>query len=1131
MNSNFSFLLAEWPELAQEARKAEAYARHDPRTALFYARRTVEAMTQWIYTAEGLAKPYKADFSSLLHEPAFKQAVDANVWTKVNVLRKAGNHAVHDAQPPAATTAQFIVQELFHCCYWLARTYTRAQANVPSPALRFDAALLTPSSSATAPATAEDLAKLAKDLEAKDSQLAKAAEAAADLEAQIGELQQQVAAAKARNEQVPDTHDYDEALTRRHLIDLELRWAGWTLDKDDDREFRVDTMPTADGRLTGTGYVDYVLWGEDGLPLAVIEAKRTTKDPHVGKQQAKLYADALERRFSRRPVVYYTNGYRHWLWDDALYPERGVAGFHTRDELQLMVDRRETRRPLAGAPIDNAIVERAYQHQAIRAVTEAFETNRERKALIVMATGTGKTRTVVALAKLLQDANWAKRVLFLADRVALVKQARDAFKAHLPGSAPSLLGVDDSPESRVHVATYPTMMNLINERSDDGAAQQGFGVGHYDLVVIDEAHRSVYQKYRAIFEYFDSFLVGLTATPQAEVDRNTYSLFDIEDNVPTFAYELAEAIAAGYLVPPRAVPVPLKFPTRGIRYEELSEDEKDQWDSLEWDEDGEIPDEVDPAVVNSWLFNTDTVNKVLETLMERGHKVEGGDRIGKTIIFAKNNRHAEFIAAQFDKNYPQFAGRVTRVITYQTEYAGTLIDEFAKKDGDLRIAISVDMLDTGIDVPEVVNLVFFKPVRSKTKFWQMVGRGTRLCPDLYGPGQDKKDFFIFDVCGNVEFFNAGMDGNEGSLGRSLAESLFASRVALLRTTAGAGFADDDPLRLDLAHGLQGQVARLPHHNFLVRRHLQQVERYSRPERWQDLSEADESELVRTLAKVAGLGMEGNDSEEAKRFDLLMLKAELASFDGVAAVESYRGPVQEIAGALRDQSNIPAIAAQVPTLEALLDPHEWESVDVHWLESARRKLRGLVHLIEKKRRKVVYTNFEDELGDVREVQLGGVASSIGDFERYREKARQYLRAHLDSATIQRLRRNRPLTELDLEELERMLTESGAGSEEDLARAREQGLGDFVRSLVGLERESVEEALNEFIADSSLTAQQLDFLRLIVDQLCENGSVSVRALYEAPFSDLAPAGPDELFGEDRVERLISAISRLDASMKAS
>mgnify|MGYP002661899090 FL=1 len=480
--------------------------------------------------------------------------------------------------------------------------------------------------------------------------------------------------------------------------------------------------------------MDYVLWGGE-RPLAIGEAERTRRSAQEGQQQARLYADCLEKSTGHRPVIYGTNGYEHWMWDDTTSPPRPVQGFHTRDELELMAQRRTTRKPLANLPIAAGIVERHYQQRAIRRIAETFERDQHRKALVVMATGAGKTRTVIALVDLLMRANWAKRVLFLADRVALVNQAVNAFKAHLPDAAPVNLVTDRATEGRVYVSTYPTMMGLINEGA--GGKQRRFGVGHFDLIVVDEAHRSIYQKYRAIFSYFDALLVGLTATPKDEIDRNTYSLFDLESGVPTDAYGLDDAIAEGYLAPPRAVSVPLKFQREGIRYNDLSDDEKDQWDALEWDEEGgEAPDEVSAEAVNQWLFNTDTVEKMLALLRERGHKVAGGDRLGKTIIFAKNQRHAEFIQERFDVNYPDRKGVFARVITFKTEYVQSLIDDFSKKNDAPHIAISVDMLDTGIDVPEVVNLVFFKIVRSKAKFWQMVGRGTRWCKELFGPGQD-----------------------------------------------------------------------------------------------------------------------------------------------------------------------------------------------------------------------------------------------------------------------------------------------------------------------------------------------------------------------------------------------------------
>lgn len=1128
VQSNFAFMLAQWPDLAQRARKAEQFAYIDPRTSMMYARHTAEHVVDWVYHNEpSIPRPYQTDFNGLTNQHEFKALVGTTVSNKLNAIRKAGNTAVHGKSDPSVVDAQFAVAELFHICYWLVRTYTIVPANLPITGLRFNPELLKPrlktGQPTPKPASSDETNKLAEELAAKDQALAdlraEAEQESAELQRQNDLLTAQLQAAKKANQTIPDLHDYDEANTRDYLIDKDLHDAGWPLEHQEDREFMVTGMPNAGG----LGYVDYVLWGADGMPLAVVEAKRTTKDAHTGKQQAKLYADCLEQKFGRRPVIYYTNGYEHWLWDDAKYPERRVQGFHTRDQLELMISRRITRRRLAGEPIDNSIVERGYQHGAIRAVTETFEAT-SRKSLLVMATGTGKTRTAVALSKLLMDANWAKRVLFLADRVALVEQAAKAFKTHLPGSAPTILGQDDA-ESRVNLATYPTIMNMIVGDSKDSAGVPKFGIGHYDLIIVDEAHRSIYQKYRAIFDYFDSLLVGLTATPQSEVDRNTYSMFDIEDDVPTFAYELDEAIDAGYLVPPRVVPVPLKFPYEGIRYDDLPDAEKEQWDELEWDAEGEIPDTVDPAVVNSWLFNTDTVNKALEVLMTHGHKVAGGDRLGKTIIFAKNNNHANFIAAQFDKNYPHLKGHFDRVITYQESYAPSLIEAFGRKEDNPHIAVSVDMLDTGIDVPEVVNLVFFKMVRSKTKFWQMVGRGTRLCADLYGPGEDKKDFFIFDLCRNAEFFNAGMTGNEGSTGRSLSEATFAVRAKLLRSARGAG---SSSLVTDLIHKLSGQVSLLPSANFLVKPHRQAIEKYAVPEGWAALSESDVAELESGLARIAGLGMVA-EKEEAKRFDLIVLNAQLASLEDPGSLGAYRRKIQDIAAALADQPNNPAIAPILALLEQIADNHEWESVSVEWLESVRRQLRGLVHLIEKKKRNVVYTNFTDELGELVEISLNGVHSGINDFKRYRQKVQVYLRAHLDLATLQRLRRNKPLTDLDLSELERILESSGAGSAEDLARARSEGLAHFVRALVGLDRAAVEEALSEFIAGSTLSAAQLDFLSVLTTQLSENGSVPIGALYNSPYSELAPTGPDELFGDATLDRLELVLRAFDDGLR--
>jgi type I restriction enzyme R subunit len=768
--SHFAFLDAEWPDLVPEARKAELLAQTDPRTSCFYARRVLELAVSWLYRSDrSLKTPYDDSLSALIHTPEFRTLVGQPLLTKAKLIKELGNRAVHSQKRIMVQDAVTAVRELFHFTYWLARTYGRQGR--PAPGLVFHPEAL-PKTSPVPPQTLSQVQGLEQQLATKDKELAEAAARHLALDAELERLRGEIATAKHENARVADTHDYNEAQTRDAFIDLLLREAGWALDKNEDREFRVTGMPNN----RGEGSVDYVLWGDDGKLLALIEAKRTKRDPREGQRQAELYANCLEQQFGQRPIIFYSNGYEHWMWDDRRYLPRPVQGFLKKDELEVALQRRHSRLPLKDAEINAGIVERFYQSRAIRRISEAFEKDNDRKALVVMATGAGKIRTVIALSDLLMRCNWVKRVLFLADRVALVNQAVKAFKAHLPTAAPVNLITEKATEGRVYPSTYPTMMGLIDDTAD---AQRRFGAGHFDLIIIDEAHRSVYQKYRAIFDYFDSLLVGLTATPKDEIDRNTYGLFELETGVPTDAYGLEDAVRDKFLVPPKAVSVPLKFQREGIRYEDLSEDEKDRWDALEWDEEGNVPDAVGAEAINRWLFNIDTVDKVLEQLMTRGQTVAGGDRIGKIIIFAKNHEHAVFIQGRFDANYPHLKGHFARAIDFKTEYAQSLIDDFSSAEKAPHIAISIDMLDTGIDVPEIVNLVFFKIVRSKTKFWQMIGRGTRLRPDLFGPGQDKKFFYVFDYCQNLEFFSQNPDVTDGATGASLSMRLFTTRLSLI----------------------------------------------------------------------------------------------------------------------------------------------------------------------------------------------------------------------------------------------------------------------------------------------------------------------------------------------------------------
>ena len=1128
--TNFAFLKSVgWPETHADCARAESYALSDPRSACFYSRRASEHLVDYLYDVLGLPVPYQNDLSARINDAGFKAKAGMGIATKLNLIRKLGNHAVHDQKPIPPRAALDALRELHHVMVWAAFHYSAQPQAVPMKSV-FDPAL----AKKAAPLTRDEVAALAQKFAAQDAAHAKALaakdEAVAARDAEIAALRAQIKAAQAAN-QAKDERDYSEAETRDTFIDVLLAEAGWPLAEGKDREFEVTGMPPNNGK----GYVDYVLWGDDGLPLALVEAKNTAKSPQIGQQQGKLYADCLQAQFGRRPVIFFTNGYEHWLWDDAGgYPPREVQGFYTRNELELLIHRRHARKALSEVVIDSKIVERHYQHHAIRAIDDAFSA-KQRQALLVMATGSGKTRTVIALVKQLMEAGWVKSVLFLADRTALVNQAANAFKAHLPDATTVNLVTEKVADGRVYVCTYPTMMNLIN---DTDGGKRLFGPGYFDLVVIDEAHRSVYQKYRAIFSWFDSLLVGLTATPKDEVDFNTYRLFNLEDGVPTDAYGLDDAVKEGFLVPAVGVSVGSPLLRQGLKYDQLSEDEKDKWDDLEWGEDGP-PEEVSSEEVNRVLFNEQTVDKVLGLLMDKGHKVCDGDRLGKTIIFAKNQRHAEFIQQRFDIQYPEHAGVFARVITHGVSYAQRLIDDFSQPDKAPHIAISVDMLDTGIDVPEVVNLVFFKPVRSKTKFWQMVGRGTRLRPDLYGPGKNKANFYIFDFCGNLEFFSQDVPGSEGSLQKSLNQRLFETRLGLIteldtrhkpdgtEPPEGSGAETEPGLRFDTARQLHTAVAGMVLDNFLVRPHRKLVEHYSQWSAWTPMTIETADEVAQNLA---GLPTTVKDSDEdAKRFDLLILRRQLADLQGdTGTADRLRQQVQEITTGLLGQIAIPAVAAQAELLEEVASDQWWIDVTLPMLESARRRLRGLPQFLDKTKKNIVYTSFQDELSNPVRIDLPEFAPGY-DPERFKAKAAAYLKAHQDHVALQRLRRNKPLTPDDLVSLEQMLIDSGAGDEHAVAKAKEEslGLGLFVRSLVGLDRQAALEAFADYLDGTKFNANQIHFINTIVGELTEQGVVEVKRLYESPYTDRAATGPDSIFTEAQVDNIVRILDTVRAN----
>lgn len=1145
--SNFKFLRAEFESLYDPAVGAEQLVYSDPRAACMRTRHALEQAVHWLYEHDlTLRLPYDDSLGVLLTQPAFEALVPPQIRQKTRLIQKLGNRAVHGSAPIRHGDSLHLVRELFHVMYWLARTFTRTsdpkslvadwdEKRIPHLVNADQAVAFTRDELKKQEAQfKERLQAQTAQIEAREKQIAVVAATSAEYEARLAQLdaelaraRAELATAKAANIAVPDTHDYSEAETRKRFIDVLLREAGWVEGDSMGVEVPLVGMPNK----PGGGFADYVLWGQNGKPLAVVEAKRSFSDPEVGRQQAKLYADCLEQMKGQRPLIFYTNGHKTWLWDDTRAAPREVSGFYSRDELELAISRRSLHQDLRGLEISSSIVERAYQTRAIRAVGEHFMAG-HRAALLTMATGTGKTRTAVALIDLLMRANWVKRVLFLADRVALVRQATNAFKAHLPDSSPVNLVQEKDGQGRVFLSTYPTMMGLIEEM--DGV-QRKYGAGYFDLIVIDEAHRSVYQKYGAIFRYFDAYLVGLTATPRDEVDRDTYQLFGLEKGVPTDAYSLNEAVADGYLVKPAMQSVPLKFVREGIKYDELSGEEKDHWESLDWG-DEEAPDEVQASDVNKKLFNTDTVDKMLQHLMQHGIKVEGGDRLGKTIIFAVNQEHAQFIAKRFDHNYPQYQGHFARVITHAVTYAQSLIDDFSVAAKLPQIAISVDMLDTGIDVPEVVNLVFFKAVRSKVKFLQMIGRGTRLSKDLFGPGLDKTEFVIFDFCGNFEFFNENPAGAPSPMSEPLGKRLFKRRLELLSLLpdapqSGNGALQEGTASYNALEGLQAalqtqlhdEVAAMNLDNFLVREQREHVSKFIERGRWNTLGATDYVEL---RDHVAGLPSQLPEEDiTAKLFDMTCLGLQIAIVQHSQDFVRHRDRVIELAMALENVQSIPAVKQELPLIQEVQTEAYWQDITLAIIEHLRKHLRGLIQFIERKSIGPVYTDLQDVLGAASKVELRDFSTGINTAQ-YKRKVEAWIRANENHVAMAKLRFAKPLTPTDLTELERFVYEAEAvgGRDRFVQEFGEVSLPQFIRSLVGLDRNAAKEAFGLFLDSTRYNSQQIRFVEMIIERLTRQGAVDPGQLYDAPFTSIHHEGLDGAFRDADAEAIVGILDEL-------
>lgn len=1054
--------------------EAEASFAVSPSLCALSCRRAMELAVKFIYSIENLPAPYSDDLNALISSPDFKALLPNGFMPRIDYIRRLGNQAAHTGKGIARADAVLAMRHLFEFADWIDYSYSTDYREK-----RFDEALL----------PQPDGAK-ARELEDK---LRGAAESLEQMRRANAALQQSLEQARAQRERPAYVaEDISEYETRRRYIDLDLKEAGWTFGDNCLTEVPVRGMPFG----TGEGFADYVLYGANGKPLAVVEAKRTSKDARVGQQQAKLYADCLEAMSGQRPVIFYTNGFETWLWDDTAYPPRRVYGFYSPEDLKWLLDRRRERLSLKTLDIKPEITNRYYQKEAIRAVCDTLM-KKQRRALLVMATGTGKTRTVISLVDILARYGWVKNVLFLADRTALVRQAKKHFKLHLPQMSLCSLQErrpDESPDARVVFSTYQTMLGAIDNerRADDGKL---FTVGHFDLVIVDEAHRSIYNKFGAIFSYFDALLVGLTATPRGEVDRDTYRIFELETGVPTYAYELDQAIADKFLVPYKTTESTMKFIDQGIRYDELSAEEQREYEEKFGDPDmpENLPPWIDPGALNTWLFNEDTVDRVLQDLVRKGIRVEGGDKLGKTIVFARSHKHAEFIVERFNKLFPEMGGGFARVIDNTVNYALSLIDDFGSPEKMPQVAVSVDMLDTGIDVLEVVNLVFFKKVFSKTKFWQMVGRGTRLCEDLFGPGQHKTHFLCFDYCGNFEFFRAKKDGEEGAVATSLSERAFRLRVDIALELQALKWQEGEypTCRQAVVTGLASDVARLNRESFLVRQKLGWVEKYGEVTAWQTLGEAESVDVKNELAPILP---PTPDDETARRFDILMYRMELKHLRGISYSAEQKN-LLAIAEALARLGTIPQVRMQQDLLEALPTPAFWDGVTLALMEQVRQALRGLIQFLQGGSvGRTVYSDFSDVVLETKDTEYEARGTQYAN---YRRKVETYVRQNQDHIAIHKLRTNKPLTDEDIKALEAILWgEVGTRSDYELEFG-EKPMGQLVRELTGLDQQAANEAFSQFLADYDLSQEQMVFVKTIVDFVVHNGILELKRLQDEPF----------------------------------
>ena len=1120
---NFEFLRAKRPELADLGGFAEHYAFTDHTSALVKLRTFAESIVKAVFAQHQLQMGYQSSLNDLLNDASFRSMTPAVVQNKLCILRVKGNHAAHGTlHPMPSAKVVELVREAHDLGKWLHLSLDRGQ-------LTSIAAwkTLTPESvDATTSLKKENraaqkkieeqealMAKLLADLETARSQAEAAQKSEEDIKLILKNAQQAVSAL-----------DFNEETTRLQLIDAQLVSAGWEVGLKGQsstqlgQEIEVLHQPTPSGK----GYADYVFWGEDGKPLGVLESKKTAVDAERGKMQAQYYADGLEKMHGQRPIIFYSNGYDTFIWDDAKgEPPRRIHGFYSPDSLQYSIYQTQERSPqLALLHPKEAIIDRLYQIEANKRTCESFDLRR-RKALLIQATGTGKTRVAIGLCELMIRARWAKRILFLCDRRELRKQALNAFTEHLPSEPTVIVNsrTNQDRNKRIYLATYPAMMQC----------HQNFDVGFFDLIIADESHRSIYNRYRDLFRWFDAYQVGLTATPVKFIFRNTFRLFECENGDPTFNYSYEEAVSHDppYLCPFKVIKHTTKFLRDGIKYKDLTPEQREQLD--EQVEDSENID-FSREQVSRAVFNEDTDRQIIRNLMENGIRNADGTRIGKTIIFARNHKHAKAIVELFDKMYPQFGGDFCVRIDNQEPRAEQLIDDFKTADGskNITIAVSVDMLDTGIDVPQIVNLVFAKPVKSYSKFWQMIGRGTRLCWDLFGPGKDKQHFQVFDHWGNFEYFDELVTEEEPAKAKSLPEILFETRIRLGEAALAAQ--NLDALKLS-AQLLAADIASLPSDCLSVKEKWREVKGVQRA----GVIPAFQAATVAVLKNDIAPLMQWRDmrgTEAAHQFDLLIARWQIAKLSGAAPHADLQDDIIEQVSTL--PINLTQVAEKLPTIQQAKSPAYFQTATTMDLEAIRSELRGIMKYRKKDRRtraEPIYLNIKEDPGEYKtsahKPKLEGL-----DLAHYRNRVEGVLRQLMaESIALQKIRAGQPVAPDDIEDLVAsvLLQDPDLHLDELLIHYpnKAKRIDLAIRQIIGLDAEKVDEHLRTFVQKyPELNSNQIRFLELLKSHISRYGAIELERLWEAPFTTLHSSGIDGVFTQSQqVDDLLALLNDIN------